>query len=93
MSVLGASLSGQGRFDEAEPLLLDAYSQMRDNAETIPEDYRADRIREALERIVKLYESWGNLDEARKYRAALSEQESAEPADQGQPPPTSDDDK
>jgi len=78
MSLLGASLAGQGKFDEAEPLLLDAYNQMKDNAETIPEYYRDDRIRQALDRIVKLYESWdaaepgkGYADKAAEYRAML----------------------
>jgi len=78
MSLLGASLAGQGKFAEAEPLLLDAYSQMRDNAGTIPEEHRDDRVRESLERIVNLYESWdaadpgkGHADNAAKYRAML----------------------
>ena len=71
MSLLGASLAGQDKFTEAEPLLLDAYNQMKDNAETIPNQYRDERIREALERIVNLYESWGKPDEAAKYRALL----------------------
>ncbi len=75
MSLLGASLTGQGKFAEAEPLLLDAYSQMQDNAETIPEDYRDDRIREARERIVNLYEAWGKPDQAAKYRVRLDNSE------------------
>jgi tetratricopeptide (TPR) repeat protein len=73
MSLLGASLSGLGKFDEAEPLLLDAYNQMRDNAETIPEYFRNDYIRGALERIVNLYVAWGKPGRANEYRAMISQ--------------------
>ena len=50
-SVLGETLLGQDRFAEAEPLLIEAYETM--HAPTPA------RIRkQALERIVKLYEAW-----------------------------------
>jgi hypothetical protein len=81
MSVLGASLAGQNKFDEAEPLLLESYTQVKDSAETIPNALRNEQIGKALERIVNLYESWNKPRTAAKYRAALSEQESAGPAE------------
>ena len=66
ISILAESLAGQARFDEAEPMLLDAYGNMKDNP-TAP-TFQVQRV---LERIVNLYESWGNPDEAAKYRAML----------------------
>jgi hypothetical protein len=80
MSLLGAALAGQGRFGEAEPLLLDGYQGLGERAETIPPEYRDERLREALERVVDFYETWdaaepgkGYAEKAAEYRAALSE--------------------
>ena len=82
MSSLGESLAGQGRFAEAEPLLLDAYEQLEQKALTINYRARPDRLREGLQRIVDLYESWGKPDKAAEYRAALSQAtEVAEPTE------------
>jgi len=55
MSLLGEALSGLGKHAEAEPLLLEGYAKMQ------PPKNAASRKSEALERIVKLYESWGKL--------------------------------
>ena len=38
-----------------------------------------EEVREALTFLIKLYDAWGKPEEAAKYRAALSEQESVEP--------------
>ena len=65
-SVLGGALTGRGKFDEAEPLLLDGYAGMKDHA-----DAPADRKRQARKRIVALYESWGKPAQAAKWRAKL----------------------
>ena len=58
MSLLGEALSGQGKFAQAEPMLLEGYTEMT------PPDSAMFRRREALDRIVKLYEAWGRPDEA-----------------------------
>ncbi|UCC31747.1 MAG: tetratricopeptide repeat protein, partial [Phycisphaerales bacterium] len=73
---LGQYLTEMGSFAEAEPLLLDTYSQIRDRPGARPE-----QVREALERLVNLYEAWGKADKAAKYHAALSEREAAKPAE------------
>ena len=39
-------------------MLLDGYQGLNKNPDAIPKQYREDRQREALERIVNLYESW-----------------------------------
>ena len=66
---LGKTASLTGRFDEAEPLLLDSYP-------IIAADRGATNRRtlEAIERIVDLYDSWGNGEAAAKWRAKLTEQ-------------------
>jgi serine/threonine protein kinase/tetratricopeptide (TPR) repeat protein len=63
-SLLGACLAAQQRFAEAEPLLVESYpilERKRGKA------YR--RTRQALERIVRLYEAWGRPQDAARYRA------------------------
>ncbi|MHC4954651.1 MAG: tetratricopeptide repeat protein [Planctomycetota bacterium] len=63
MSMLGGALAGQGKHAEAEPLLVDGYAKMQ------PPKRNAIRKREALERVIKLYETWGKPDEAAKWMA------------------------
>ncbi len=65
-SVLGAALSGLGRYGEAEALLLSAYPILRERRSE-----RAPFTRDALERIVALYEAWGKPEKAAEYRALL----------------------
>ncbi len=67
MTLRGASLSGQEKFEEAEPQLLDGYSQMKNDPEVSDE-----RMQEALQRIIELYEAWGKPDKAAEYRAILA---------------------
>jgi non-specific serine/threonine protein kinase/serine/threonine-protein kinase len=57
-NALGASLAGQKRHAEAEPLLLSGYEGMMRRKETIP---AADlhKVEEAGRRIVQLYQDWG----------------------------------
>jgi serine/threonine protein kinase/tetratricopeptide (TPR) repeat protein len=65
LSLLGGAVAGQGRLAEAEPLLLDGYARMKDNPQA-PEE----RKRQALHRIIQLYESWGKADEAAAWRSS-----------------------
>ncbi|MHC4947693.1 MAG: serine/threonine-protein kinase [Planctomycetota bacterium] len=62
-SVLGGAIAAQGRYDEAEPILLEAWSGL-DEVEGVP----AARRREALDRLVELYESTGDAEEAAAWR-------------------------
>jgi len=70
MSMLGESLAGQGKFAEAEHLLVDGYVKMEGVPGNIPP-----RKREALERLIQLYEDWGKPDEAAKWRQELETME------------------
>jgi eukaryotic-like serine/threonine-protein kinase len=62
-TLLGASLAGQKKYAEAEPLLLEGYQGMAARKERIrvAEWYHLDR---AQEWIAKLYQAWGNPDKA-----------------------------
>ena len=66
-SLVGASLSGQKRYAEAETLLLEGYQGMLTRKERIavPDLYHLDRARE---RIVKLYRAWGKPMKAAEWR-------------------------
>jgi hypothetical protein len=57
-TLLGASLAGQKKYAEAEPLLLEGYRGMagRKNRIGVPYWYHLDRVREWL---VQLYQAWG----------------------------------
>ncbi len=65
-SLLGEAVAGQGRFDEAEPLLLDGYAGLKTDREAPLE-----RKREAALRIVRFYESWRKPEKAREWRQSL----------------------
>jgi tetratricopeptide (TPR) repeat protein len=66
-SVLGASLAGQKRHAEAEPLLLEGYRGMAERKDRVgaPYSYYLDR---AGEWVVQLYQSWGKPDQASEWR-------------------------
>jgi tetratricopeptide (TPR) repeat protein len=72
-SLLGFALMDQGKYAEAEPLLLQAY-QERKRSET---DHKHEgpparrRQIETLERLVKLYDAWGRPDQAAQWRKEL----------------------
>jgi hypothetical protein len=62
-SLLGEAIAAQGRHAEAEPLLVDGFERMPLSRLGAP------RRREALERVVNLYEQWGKPEEAAAWRA------------------------
>jgi hypothetical protein len=70
MSLLGAALLGQGRFAEAEPLVVPGYEGMkaREVWMPVPEQFR---LREAAERVIRLYEEWNKPEQATMWKAKL----------------------
>ena len=71
-SMLGSSLLGQKRYADAEPLLLGGYEGMKQRAAEIPLPGK-DRVIEALERLVQLYDAWGKKDQADLWRTKLED--------------------
>ncbi|MEW6249910.1 MAG: tetratricopeptide repeat protein [Planctomycetota bacterium] len=63
-SRLGGALVAAGQFAEAEALLLDSHQRLSGEARA-----PAESRRQALERIVELYERWGKTDQAEAWRA------------------------
>jgi serine/threonine protein kinase len=66
-SLLGASLSGEKKYAEAEPLLVEGYQGMlaRKDRIDVPDRYHLDRAHEWL---VQLYEAWGKPEKAAEWR-------------------------
>jgi tetratricopeptide (TPR) repeat protein len=70
MSLLGAALLSQGRYSEAEPLIVPGYEGMKERQSKIAVHDRS-RLREAAERVVRLYEDWGKAERAAMWKAKL----------------------
>ena len=66
-SVLGASLAGEKKYQEAEPLLTEGYLGMLAQRDKIamPDRYHLDRAREWL---VQLYTAWGKPEKAAEWK-------------------------
>ena len=66
-SLLGASLAGEKKYAEAEPLLLEGYQGMaaRKDRIGVPDWYQVDRARVWL---VQLYQAWGKPAQAAEWR-------------------------
>ena len=69
-SMLGASLAGQRKFGEAEPLLQSGYQGIDQRKDTIPWDSRS-AFDEAGERIAQLYQNWGKPEQAAEWKEKL----------------------
>ena len=72
-SLLGASLVGQKKYAEAEPILREAYDGLKElRDEGSPKDPKhLIPVPEAAERLVQLYEEWDKPDEAAKWRTEV----------------------
>ncbi|MEM7352623.1 MAG: tetratricopeptide repeat protein, partial [Acidobacteriota bacterium] len=66
-SALGACETARGRFAEAERLLLDSYRTLA--AQRGEANFRT---REAHQRLVELYDAWGQPERAAEYRATAT---------------------
>jgi tetratricopeptide (TPR) repeat protein len=70
MSLLGGALLGQGRYAEAEPLIVPGYEGLKARAAKIPAPDKP-RLSEVAERVVRLYEAWGQPEQAKAWKAKL----------------------
>jgi serine/threonine protein kinase/tetratricopeptide (TPR) repeat protein len=68
---LGEALALQGKYDEAEPLVLSGFEGLQARRDRVTVDAWARRP-EAGRRVVRLYESWGKPDQAEAWRQKLS---------------------
>jgi serine/threonine protein kinase len=65
-SRLGGAIAANGRFVEAEPLLLEACKTLQEDPQVT-----ADVKRQAIERVIRLYASWNKPDQATEWRQRL----------------------
>jgi eukaryotic-like serine/threonine-protein kinase len=66
-SFLGSALVGQMKYADAEPVLLAAYEGMKEREGKIPAGSKA-RLRDAVDRLVQLYEGSGQAAKAETWR-------------------------
>jgi hypothetical protein len=70
-TLLGASLAGQKKYSDAEPLLLSGYDGMLQRESTIPAANRSE-LTVAGSRISEMYENWGKPEKAAEWRQKLA---------------------
>jgi len=75
-SLLGGSLLGQQKYAEAEPLLLAGYEGLKQREAKIDAYFKV-RLPEAAERLVQLYDTWGQKDKADEWRKQLEQVKAA----------------
>jgi serine/threonine protein kinase/Tfp pilus assembly protein PilF len=66
-SQLGATLLGQKKYADAEPLLLQGYEGMKQQEAQIPVGHKM-CLTEAINRLVQLYDAWGQQEKAARWR-------------------------
>ena len=72
-SLLGGSLLGQKNYAAAEPLLLSGYEGMKER-EAKMRPAAKPRLTEAIQRLVDLYDAWGQKDKSEEWRKKLTVQ-------------------
>jgi tetratricopeptide (TPR) repeat protein len=70
LSLLGWALLGQQNYAAAEPLLLQGYEGIKQRVDQIP-PLGKQRLTEAIERLVRLYEETGQAEKAHAWRERL----------------------
>jgi len=78
--MLGGALLGQKKYADAEPLLLRGYEGLKQWEKSIPPQ-AANRLPEALERLIELYTATNKPDEAKKWQAERAKYLETNPAE------------
>ena len=71
-SLLGAALLGQKKYADAEPFLLSGYEGLKQREATISAAGKV-HLKEAVQRLVKLYEATDQADKAAQWKEKLAE--------------------
>lgn len=74
---LGAALAGQKKFQEAETLLVEGYSGMKEREAKIPPAAKRLRLLEAIQRLVDLYVAWKKPEQAAEWQKQLDQTKAA----------------
>jgi hypothetical protein len=70
MSLLGGAVLDQGRYADAERLVVGGYEGLKARGDRIPSGARG-RLPEAATRVVRLYKQWGRPEEAQTWKLKL----------------------
>jgi tetratricopeptide (TPR) repeat protein len=65
---VGVSLAAQGKFAEAEPLLLAGYEGMKSREQSMRPDERADKLPDALAHLVQFYTDSGQPQKVKEWQ-------------------------
>jgi serine/threonine protein kinase/tetratricopeptide (TPR) repeat protein len=84
-SLVGACLLGQKKYAEAEPLLLSGYEGMKKREATLSASGKV-WLKDALERVIQLYEETDRPDQAAEWKQKLADFEKAEAEKKANPP-------
>jgi serine/threonine-protein kinase len=71
-SQLGSTLVTLQKYDEAEPLLISGYTELKAREAKIPLKSRARTIEAAGQRILQLYKAWVQPEKAKQWRQRLA---------------------
>jgi serine/threonine protein kinase len=72
-ALLGASLAGDDKYVEAEPLLVGGYEGMKQNAAAVS-DLDRQKMKKVGELVVKFYAAWNKPDKAAEWRRILAKE-------------------
>ena len=78
VSGLGQALAGQGKFAEAEPLVVQAFEELQANEHRIAGD-RAGIVRAAHDAVIALYAAWEKPDKTAEWKQKLGEEPGVHP--------------
>jgi tetratricopeptide (TPR) repeat protein/tRNA A-37 threonylcarbamoyl transferase component Bud32 len=70
MSLLGRAISDQGRYAEAEPLVVSGYEGLKAREAKIPAVSKV-HLSNAAAQLVRMYNAWGKPDQAREWAAKV----------------------
>jgi tetratricopeptide (TPR) repeat protein len=70
-SLLGAALLGQGKVEEAGPLLIEGHAEVVERTARLPAAQRREVLIEVLRPLVRYHRLAGNTDDAKKWQAEL----------------------
>jgi eukaryotic-like serine/threonine-protein kinase len=70
VSGLGQALAGQGKFAEAEPLVVQAFEELQANEQRIAGD-RSGVVRDACDAVIALYTAWGKPEKVAEWKQKI----------------------
>jgi TolA-binding protein len=70
-SLLGRALLGQGKYAEAEPLLLSCHESLKSQTNSVPAASQG-MLKEVLQSLVQLYEATGHAEARDEWRRKLT---------------------